>query len=143
MLVSLAVACWLLIALPSTLLIYRYAYGGFLDTPIVLVSPETLTGAWRILGVGLIFVPFLYFLATLGLVAAYWSARGWLWGAGSFVVASVVFSRARSAAWKRAASEVYTRHLKEGTSPEEAADIARVVMETRRFWPPGSDRVGD
>ncbi len=143
MLLGLAVACWLVIALPSALLFSRYAYGDLLETPAILTMPPFAPGTpgvWRVLGVILMLAPSPYFLATLGLVAAYWSAHGWLWGAGSFAVASIVFSRARSTAWKRRSSEIYARHLKEGSSTEDAAVIAHSAMERRRFWPPGEER---
>lgn len=176
MLLVLALTLWLLIALPTGLLLSRYGYGDELEVPFVLIHAK---GVARVLW----FAPAIYLLATLFLVFAFWRQSGWLWGAGSFTVASVVFSRAHGSAWKRTFGEIYARHISKmshrvqkgdtlaslaslygiavediaganglvpearlhpgtdlvilGKTPEAALQLARTIISTRHFWPPG------
>ncbi|MBM3499721.1 MAG: hypothetical protein FJX74_13760 [Armatimonadetes bacterium] len=129
---------WLLVAIPTVYLIRRYAYGGFSETPVILTRvPYNVSGSWRVVGYIAMLVPFLYFLATLGLVAAWWSAYGWGYGVIGFVVGSAVFRYAHSAAWKRAARDIYAGQIEIGVASGQAWETTLIVMERRAFWPPG------
>jgi hypothetical protein len=181
MLLNLAITLWLLIALPSAVLLWRYGYTGI--GPIILIAPN------RYAPRGLRWLVFLlsqfqinYLLATLFLGVALWREYGWGGGMSSYLAASAVFSWAHNSAKKRVIRELYISEISEkshvvqewdtltlladrynitaeeiaaanglasgaplglgtrlripGATPEKAAEIVRLVMRVRPFWPP-------
>lgn len=100
--VALAIILWLLIALPSALLLSRYGCASSGEVSAALISSRYARA--------LLFLDprVNYLLATLFLVVAYWRAVGWGLGIGSFMMAAGIFTWVHTASQKRAFRKIYT-----------------------------------
>lgn len=128
MLLDLAVTLWLLIALPSAVLLWRYGYSGI--APVILIAPS------RYAPRGLKWLVFLlsqfqinYLLATLFLGVALWREYGWGAGMSSYLVASAVFSWAHNSSKKRVIRNLYISEISEKSHVVQEWDTLTLLAE--------------